>query len=176
MINNIMPQFIPLIKEQEIQRQIQKTGQQISKDYKGKDLVLLGVLKGSFIFLADLTRKISIDHEIDLIGASSYEGTSSTGQILFTKQPDLELKDRDVLLVEDIVDTGNTLLKIIEFITLLDPRSIKICSLIDKRERREVKIDVDYSCFSLEKGFIVGFGLDYNEKYRNLPAIYDLKL
>ncbi|MBT3175657.1 MAG: hypoxanthine phosphoribosyltransferase [Desulfobacula sp.] len=171
-----MPQFIPLIKEQEIQRQIQKTGQQISKDYKGKDLVLLGVLKGSFIFLADLTRKISIDHEIDLIGASSYEGTSSTGQILFTKQPDLELKDRDVLLVEDIVDTGNTLLKIIEFITLLDPRSIKICSLIDKRERREVKIDVDYSCFSLEKGFIVGFGLDYNEKYRNLPAIYDLKL
>jgi hypoxanthine phosphoribosyltransferase len=171
-----MPQFIPLIKEQEIQRQIQKTGQQISKDYQGKDLVLLGVLKGSFIFLADLTRKISIDHEIDLIGASSYEGTSSTGQILFTKQPDLELKDRDVLLVEDIVDTGNTLLKIIEFITLLDPRSIKICSLIDKRERREVKIDVDYSCFSLEKGFIVGFGLDYNEKYRNLPAIYDLKL
>ena len=129
-----MPQFIPLIKEQEIQRQIQKTGQQISKDYKGKDLVLLGVLKGSFIFLADLTRKISIDHEIDLIGASSYEGTSSTGQILFTKQPDLELKDRDVLLVEDIVDTGNTLLKIIEFITLLDPRSIKICSLIDKHE------------------------------------------
>jgi len=171
-----MPEFIPLLNEQEIHLQIQRTGQAISQDYKDKDLVLLGVLKGSFIFLADLTRQIKIDHEIDLIGASSYEGTSSTGQILFTKQPDLELKDRDILLVEDIVDTGKTLLKIIEFITLLDPRSIKICSLIDKRERREVKIDVDYSCFSLEKGFIVGFGLDYNEKYRNLPGIYDLKL
>jgi hypoxanthine phosphoribosyltransferase len=171
-----MPEFIPLIKEQEIKQEIQKTGQRISKDYKGKDLVLLGVLKGSFVFLADLTRQISIDHEIDLIGASSYEGTSSTGQILFTKQPDLDLESRDVLLVEDIVDTGNTLFKIIEFIQLLNPRSIKICSLIDKRERRKVKINVDYSCFSLEKGFIVGFGLDYNEKYRNLPAIYDLKL
>ncbi len=171
-----MPQFIPLLKEEDIHRQIQKTGQQISNDYKGDDLVLLGVLKGSFIFLADLTRQITIDHEIDLIGASSYDGTSSTGQILFTKQPDLELKGRDVLLVEDIVDTGNTLVKIMEFITLLHPRSIKICSLIDKRERRKVEIDVDYSCFSLDKGFIVGFGLDYNEKYRNLPAIYDLKL
>ena len=169
-----MPEFIPLITEQEIQQQIQRTGEHISRDYKDKDLVLLGVLKGSFIFLADLTRQITIDHEIDLIGASSYEGTSSTGQILFTKQPDLELKGRDVLLVEDIVDTGNTLFKIIEFITLLHPRSIKICSLIDKCERREVKIDVAYACFSLEKGFIVGFGLDYNEKYRNLPAIYDL--
>jgi hypoxanthine phosphoribosyltransferase len=104
------------------------------------------------------------------------QAIQKTGQILFTKQPDLELEGRDVLLVEDIVDTGNTLLKIIEFIKLLNPRSIKICTLIDKRERRKVKIDVDYSCFSLKKGFIVGFGLDYNEKYRNLPAIYDLKL
>jgi hypoxanthine phosphoribosyltransferase len=83
---------------------------------------------------------------------------------------------RDILLVEDIVDTGNTLFKIIEFINLLNPNSVKICTLIDKHERREVKIDIDYSCFSLEKGFIVGYGLDYNEKYSNLPAIYDLKL
>ncbi|MBU1341906.1 MAG: hypoxanthine phosphoribosyltransferase [Proteobacteria bacterium] len=171
-----MPQFIPLFSEQEIKNQIKTIGQQISFDYKTKDLVLVGVLKGSVIFLADLTRQISIDHEIDLVGASSYEGTSSTGQIVFTKQPDLALEGRDILLVEDIVDTGNTLFKIIEFMKLLDPRSIKICSLIDKHERREVKIDVEYSCFSLEKGFIVGYGLDYNEKYRNLPAIYDLKL
>ena len=171
-----MPEFIPLISEEEISARVQKTGEDIAKDYKDLDLVLIGVLKGSFIFLADLSRKISIDHEIDLIGASSYEGTSSTGQIVFTKQPDLELEGRDILLVEDIVDTGNTLSKIIEFIQLLNPRSIKICSLIDKHERREVAIDVDYSCFSLEKGFIVGYGLDYNEKYRNLPAIYDLKL
>lgn len=171
-----MPEFIPMISQEEIAKQVKRVGQEISQDYKGKDLVLLGVLKGSFIFLADLTRQISIDHEIDLIGASSYQGTSSTGQILFTKQPDLELENRDILLVEDIVDTGNTLMKIIEFTNLLNARSVKICSLIDKHERREVKIEVDYSCFSLEEGFIVGYGLDYNEKYRNLPAIYDLKL
>jgi hypoxanthine phosphoribosyltransferase len=171
-----MPEFIPLISEEEIKTQVQKTGEEIAKDYKDRDLVLVGVLKGSFVFLADLSRKISIDHEIDLIGASSYEGTSSTGQIVFTKQPDLELEGRDILLVEDIVDTGNTLSKIIEFVRLLNPRSIKICTLIDKNERREVEIKVNYACFSLEKGFIVGYGLDYNEKYRNLPAIYDLKL
>lgn len=171
-----MPEFIPLISEEEISARVQKIGEQIAEDYANLDLVLIGVLKGSFIFLADLTRAISIDHEIDLVGASSYEGTTSTGQIVFTKQPDLELEGRDIVLVEDIVDTGHTLLKIMEFIRLLNPRSIKICSLIDKHERREVNIDVDYACFSLEKGFIVGYGLDYNEKYRNLPAIYDLKL
>jgi len=171
-----MPEFIPLISEEEIKAQVQKIGEQIAEDYTNLDLVLIGVLKGSFVFLADLTRAISIDHEIDLVGASSYEGTTSTGQIVFTKQPDLELEGRDIVLVEDIVDTGHTLLKIREFIRLLNPRSIKICSLIDKHERREVDIDVDYACFSLEKGFIVGYGLDYNEKYRNLPAIYDLKL
>ncbi len=171
-----MPEFIPLISEQEIHDQIKIIGNTISEDYKDRDLILVGVLKGSFVFLADLTRRISIDHDIDLIGASSYEGTTSTGQIVFTKQPDLELEGRDVLLVEDIVDTGRTLTKIIEFVKLLNPGSVKICTLIDKHERREVKIDVDYSCFSLNKGFIVGYGLDYNEKYRNLPAIYDLKL
>ncbi len=171
-----MPEFIPLISRSEIDKKIKKIGEHISADYNNKNLVLVGVLKGSFIFLADLTRQITIDHEIDLIGASSYEGASSTGQIVFTKQPDLELEGRDILLVEDIVDTGNTLIKIVEFTKLLNPKSIKICTLIDKRERREVEINVDYSCFSLEKGFIVGYGLDYDEKYRNLPAIYDLKL
>ncbi len=171
-----MPEFIPMISEEEIKEKTQEVGKQIAKDYKDQDLVLVGVLKGSFVFLSDLTRQISIDHEIDLVGASSYEGTSSTGQIVFTKQPDLELEGRDVLLVEDIVDTGQTLSKIIEFVQLLNPRSIKICTLIDKHERREVDLEVDYSCFSLDKGFIVGYGLDYNEKYRNLPAIFDLKL
>ena len=171
-----MPEFIPLISEDEIKEKTRELGVKISEDYKDLDLVLVGVLKGSFIFLADLTRQINIDHDIDLVGASSYEGTATTGQIVFTKQPDLELEGRDVLLVEDIVDTGLTLSKIIEFVQLLNPRSIKICTLIDKEERREVDLDVNYSCFTLEKGFIVGYGLDYNERYRNLPAIYDLKL
>ncbi len=118
-----------MISKEEIKEQTREVGKQIAKDYKDKDLVLVGVLKGSFIFLADLTRQIAIDHEIDLVGASSYEGTSSTGQIVFTKQPDLELEGRDVLLVEDIVDTGQTLSKIIEFVQLLNPRSVKICTL-----------------------------------------------
>jgi len=171
-----MPELIPLISQQEIKEKIQEIGQKITQDYKGLDLVVVGVLKGSFIFLADLVRQITIDHEIDLVGASSYEGTSSTGQVVFTKQPDLELKGRDVLLVEDIVDTGQTLSKTVESMQLLNPRSIKICALIDKNERRETQINVDYSCFYLDEGFIVGYGLDYNEKYRNLPAIFDLKL
>jgi hypoxanthine phosphoribosyltransferase len=171
-----MPEFIPLISEQEIRDKIEILGQQISSDYKNKDLLMVGILKGSFVFLSDLIRQISIDHEIDLIGASSYKGTSSTGQIDLYKKPYLDLAGRDIVLVEDIVDTGRTLMKLIEMMSSLHPKSVKVCTLIDKHERREVKIDVDYSCFSLEKGFIVGYGLDYNEKYRNLPAIYDLKL
>ncbi|MCW8800044.1 MAG: hypoxanthine phosphoribosyltransferase [Desulfobacter sp.] len=171
-----MPEFIPLISQQEIKERNREIGQKITQDYKDLDLVVVGVLKGSFVFLADLVRQITIDHEIDLVGASSYEGTSSTGQIVFTKQPDLELKGRDVLLVEDIVDTGRTLAKTVESMQFLNPRSIKICALIDKRERREAQINVDYSCFCIDGGFIVGYGLDYNEKYRNLPAIFNLKL
>ena len=171
-----MPEFIPLISQQEIKEKNREIGQKITQDYKDLDLVVVGVLKGAFVFLADLVRQITIDHEIDLVGASSYEGTSSTGQIVFTKQPDLELKGRDVLLVEDIVDTGWTLAKTVESMQLLNPRSIKVCALIDKRERREAQINVDYSCFCIDGGFIVGYGLDYNEKYRNLPAIFNLKL
>ena len=171
-----MTQLIPMISEEEIRTQVKETGRQISIDYAGKNLVLAGVLKGAFVFLADLTRAITIDHEIDLIGASSYSGTSSTGKITFTKKPDIDLEGKDVLLVEDIVDTGNTLCALLEYIKTLNPASVKICSLINKHERRETEIDVAYSCFTLEKGFIVGYGLDYNELYRNLPAIFDLKL
>jgi hypoxanthine phosphoribosyltransferase len=171
-----MPELIPLISQQEIKEKIREIGQKISQDYNDLDLVVIGVLKGAFVFMADLVRQITIDHEIDLVGASSYEGTSSTGQIVFTKKPDLELRGRDVLIVEDIVDTGRTLVKLVESIQSLNPRSIKICALIDKSERRETQVNVNYSCFCLDKGFIVGYGLDYNEKYRNLPAIFDLKL
>mgnify|MGYP001571526054 CR=1 FL=1 len=170
-----MPQLSPVFTQEQIQERVSELAAQICIDYKDKDLVLIGILKGAFIFLSDLTRRITIDHQIDLIGASSYEGTESSGQIVFTKQPDLSLKGKDLLLVEDIVDTGRTLVKIMEFTRLLNARSVKVCTLIDKQERREVEIDVDYTCFSLESGFIVGYGLDYNERYRNLPAIFDLK-
>lgn len=170
-----MTTLIPMISQEEINRRVIETGRKISVDYQDRKLVLMGVLKGSFVFLADLTRSITIDHEIDLIGASSYSGTESTGTITLTKKPDLDLNDKDILLVEDIVDTGKTLVAMIDCLKTEGPSSIRICSLIDKHERRELDIQVDYSCFTLEKGFIVGYGLDYNEKYRNLPAIYDLQ-
>lgn len=168
-------ELIPLISEERIHDHIKKIAAQISADYSGKNLVLVGILKGSFIFLADLCRQISINHQIDFLGASSYEGASSTGKLIFTKKPDLNLENRDILLVEDIVDTGQTLSKIIDFIRSLNPASVKLCTLIDKYERRTVHIDVDYHCFVLEKGFLIGYGLDYNEKYRNRSAIYSLK-
>lgn len=171
-----MPEFIPLISRQSIQDRVREIGEQITQDYQGKDLILTGILKGAFIFMADLSRQIKTDHEIDFIGASSYEGTHSTGQIVFTKQPDLEFKNRDILLVEDIVDTGVTLTRIIDYVHLLNPNSVAVCALIDKYERRKKAIDVKYACFSLKKGFIVGYGLDYDEKYRNKTEIYDLKL
>lgn len=171
-----MPEFIPLISRQTIQERVREIGEQITRDYQNSDLVLTGILKGAYMFMADLSRQIKIEHEIDFIGVSSYEGTHSTGQIVFTKQPDLEFKNRDILLVEDIVDTGNTLIKIIDFVTLLNPKSVAVCTLIDKHERRQREIRVQYACFSLEKGFIVGYGLDYDEKFRNKSEIYDLKL
>lgn len=171
-----MAELIPLISENEIKKRVGETGLKISKDYKDKNLVLIGILKGSFIFLADLSREISIDHEIDFVAAVSYKGTSSTGTVKLTKDIDIDIENKDILLVEDIVDTGNTMSALIDYLNSFNPSSIKICSLIDKHERREVDINVTYSGFYLEKGFIVGYGLDYNEQYRNLSSIYDLKL
>jgi len=171
-----MTTLIPMISQEEIAQKVKETGERISRDYKNKNLILIGILKGSFIFLADLTRAISIDHQVDLVGVSSYSGTSTTGIIKFTKEPDLDLKDKDILIVEDIVDTGHTLSALLKFFKTYQPRSMKVCALINKEERRDVEIVVDYSCFDLEEGFIVGYGLDYDQNYRNLPAIFDLKL
>jgi hypoxanthine phosphoribosyltransferase len=171
-----MAELIPIISENEIKKRVSEIGSKISRDYNDKSLVLIGILKGSFIFLADLSRKISIDHEVDFVGATSYKGTSSAGTVKLTKDIDIDIENKDVLIVEDIVDTGNTMLALIDYFNSFKPNSIKICSFIDKHERREVDINVSYSGFSLEKGFIVGYGLDYNEKHRNLSAIYDLKL
>ena len=171
-----MTTLIPMISQEEIAQKVKEMGGRISHDYENKNLILIGILKGSFIFLADLTRAITIGHQVDLVGVSSYSGTSTTGIIKFTKEPDLDLKDKDILIVEDIVDTGRTLSALLKFFKTYQPRSIRICALINKEERRDVDIAVDYSCFDLEEGFIVGYGLDYDQKYRNLPAIFDLKL
>ena len=171
-----MTTLVPMVSQEEIAQKVKETGQQISLDYENKELILIGILKGSFIFLADLTRVITIDHKVDLVGVSSYSGTSTTGIIKFTKEPDLELKGKDILIVEDIVDTGRTLSALLNFFKTYEPRSMKVCTLIDKSERRDVPVEVDYACFHLDEGFIVGYGLDYDQKYRNLPAIFDLKL
>ncbi|SMC68590.1 hypoxanthine phosphoribosyltransferase [Desulfocicer vacuolatum DSM 3385] len=171
-----MTTLIPMISQKEITQKVKEIGRQISLDYENKELILIGILKGSFVFLADLTRVITLDHQVDLVGVSSYSGTSTTGIIKFTKEPDLELKGKDILIVEDIVDTGRTLSALLNFFKTYEPGSMKVCTLIDKSERRETPVDVDYACFHLNKGFIVGYGLDYDQKYRNLPAIFDLKL
>ena len=171
-----MTTLVPMISQEAITQKVKKIGQQISLDYENKELILIGILKGSFIFLADLTRVITIDHKVDLVGVSSYSGTSTTGIIKFTKEPDLELKGKDILIVEDIVDTGRTLSALLNFFKTYEPRSMKVCTLIDKSERRDVPVEVDYACFHLDEGFIVGYGLDYDQKYRHLPAIFDLKL
>lgn len=170
-------ELIPAVGKEEIRKAIADLGGRISSDYRDRRLVCIGTLKGAFIFMADLVRQITIPLEIDFIGASSYEGeTSSSGRIRLTKRPDIDLKDKDVLVVEDIVDTGFTLVALIDFLRSFGPKSVKVCSLIDKKERRESEVEIDYSGIVVEKGFLVGYGLDYNEHYRHLPEIYSCKI
>jgi hypoxanthine phosphoribosyltransferase len=138
---------------------------------------MIGVLKGAFVFLSDLMRYLTIPVEVDFIRLSSYgKSDTSSGKIQIVSDIALDLKDKDILIVEDIVDTGLTLTKLGQHLQSFKPRSIKICALIDKLERRETDCKVDYACHTVEGGFLVGYGLDYAEKYRNLPAIYHLKL
>jgi hypoxanthine phosphoribosyltransferase len=173
-----MPEFIPIFKKTDIKQKIKEISHQISMDYQDHRLILIGVLKGAFIFLADLARQLTIEKvQIDFIGASSYgTKTSSTGVIRLTKDIDINIKGMDVLIVEDIVDSGITLSFLIDHLKKFEPRSVKICTLIDKRGRRENDIRVDYACHVIEKGFVVGYGLDYAENYRNLPDLYDLRI
>jgi hypoxanthine phosphoribosyltransferase len=173
-----MPEFIPVTRKDEIQRQLTVMADAISNDYRGRELILIGVLKGAFVFLADLIRQIKLETiKIDFLQASSYGAdTVSSENIVLKKDIDIDIRGKDVLLVEDIVDTGLTLSRIIEHLKGHGPRSIKVCTMIDKKERRMIDICVDYACMSVDKGFLVGYGLDYAENYRNLPELYHLKL
>ncbi len=173
-----MPEFIPVIEKLEIRHQILKIAETISKDYHGRELVLIGVLKGAFIFLADLSRALKrVEVKIDFIQASSYGAdTISSENIVLKKDIDIDIRGKDVLVVEDIVDTGLTLAYLVDHLQGFGPRSIKVCAMIDKRERRKTTIGVDYACTTVEKGFLVGYGLDYAEDYRNLPEIYHMIL
>ncbi|MFH1076707.1 MAG: hypoxanthine phosphoribosyltransferase [Pseudomonadota bacterium] len=170
-----MPTLNTVISEQDIQEKVKSLADKISSDYNGKNLVLVGVLKGAFMFFADLVRQLSIPLTIDFVRLASYGGdTKSSGQIKITKDIEFDIKGLDVLIVEDIVDSGLTLSFLVEHLMRFQPGSVKICALIDKKERREKDIIVDYSGFFLKKGFLVGYGLDFNEEYRGLPEISEL--
>lgn len=171
-----LPELSPVLSEAEIKNRVSVLARQISADYQDEPLVLIGVLKGAFIFMADLVRRLTIPVEIDFIKASSY-GTSDTssGKVRLSESPGTELEDRHVLIVEDILDTGQTIERLTASIARYRPRSIRVCACIDKKERRKTDFEADYICFSVDKGFLVGYGLDYAEQYRYLPAIFALK-
>ena len=162
-----------LIDEERLQARIKELGQQISADYAGQNLLLLCILKGGVLFLSDLMRQISIPHEIDFLAVSSYgrEVRESTGVVRILKDLDEPIAGRSVLIVEDIVDTGHTLAYIINILQARQPASLKICTLLDKKERRQVEIPVDYTGFVIPDKFVFGYGLDLDEKLRNLPFI-----
>jgi len=161
-----------LISKSRIQKRVAALARKISRDYKGRELVLIGILKGAFVFLSDLARQLSIPVSIDFIQVASYgASTNSSGVIKIKKDIDLPIVDKDVLIVEDIVDYGYTLDYLLRFIAHKKPRSVKICALLDKPSRRKVKVPIAYKGFTVPDRFIVGYGLDYNEKYRNLPYI-----
>jgi hypoxanthine phosphoribosyltransferase len=171
------PELVPILTKEEIQQKIIHLAGILSRDYAGKELLIIGILKGAFIFLSDLVRHLSIPAQIDFVRASSYGGTmSSSGKVALTHTVQIDVRGKHLLLVEDIVDTGLTLSSIQRYFLSQEPASIKICAFIDKYERREADIRVDYACHTTHEGFLVGYGLDYAENYRGLPGIYHLKI
>ena len=165
-----------LFTEEQIQEIVQRVGGEISRDYKDKNLLLVSVLKGSVVFMADLMRAITIPARIDFMATSSYgSGVKSSGVVRILKDLDLELKGYDILIVEDILDSGKTLQYLTRLLQSRGPASIRICTLFDKPERREVEVFPTYVGARIPDAFIVGYGLDYDEKYRNLPFVGILK-
>ena len=165
------PQIGVLITHEEIQTRIASLGAQITADYAGRSIVLVGVLKGSFMFLADLVRHIDLPLRIEFIGTKSYEGTTTSGQVQLTKDLDKPIQDEDVLLVEDIIDTGLTLNYLQHVMSQRAPRSLKIASFLDKPSRRRIAVEGDYIGFTIEDKFVIGYGLDFNQRYRNLKDL-----
>jgi len=161
----------PFLTAGEIQAKVKELARQISNDYEGKELLVVGLLKGAFMFFSDLVRHIRVPLTIDFIIASSYAKADTTGEVKIHCDMREEIKDRDILLVEDIVDTGITLNYLRERFLSRSPRSLRICTLLDKRERRIVDVPIDYIGFEIPNEYVVGYGLDYDNKYRNLPYI-----
>lgn len=165
-----------LFSEEEIKRKISELGEKISRDYKGKDLLIVGVLKGSVVFAAELLKEITINCEIDFMAVSSYgSSTESSGVVRILKDLDHCVEGKDVLIVEDIVDSGTTLAYLLDYLKARKVNSVKIVTLLNKPARRKIDVPVEYIGFEVPDEFIVGYGIDYAEKYRNLPFIGILK-
>ena len=162
-----------LFSREAIQKRVQELAGQISGDYAGRDLFVIGILKGAFIFMADLVREITIPCKIDFVRVASYGASSaSSGKVVMTKDIETSIKGRDILIVEDIVDTGLTLQYLVERLKERNPNSLKICVFLDKRQRRKVSFEADYVGFTIDDGFVVGYGLDFNEQYRFFSDVY----
>ena len=164
-----------LLSKEEIENKVSEIGAQITADYEGKYPVFVGILKGCFVFMADLLRQVDVTCTMDFMAVSSYSGTKTTGAVKINKDLQHDIKGRHVILVEDILDSGITLNYIKNYLSVREPASIKIATLLDKPARRQADIKADYACFEVPDAFVVGYGLDYNEKYRNLPYIGILK-
>ncbi len=161
-----------LLTEEEVDKRIQEIGDQISKDYAGKQVHLVCVLKGGVFFLCELAKRITVPVSLDFMSVSSYGGdTKSSGVVKIVKDLDESLTGKDVIVVEDIVDSGRTLSYLLEMLRDRGPKSLRLCTLLDKPDRRVVDVDVDYTGFQIPDEFVVGYGLDYDQKYRNLPYI-----
>jgi hypoxanthine phosphoribosyltransferase len=165
-----------IISEEKINERVQELGDEISKHYRGKHLTIVAISNGALIFLSDLVRKISIPVRIDTISASSYSGTESSGEVVYSDRLKLEVKDCYVILLDDILDTGRTLTKLKSFLETFSPIEVKTCVFLDKPSRRVVQCEGDFVGFNVPDEFVVGYGLDFNEYYRNLPYIGTLSL
>lgn len=165
-----------LVTEEELKSKVAELGAKISRDYEGKNLLLVSILKGAVVIMADLMRAVTIPCAIDFMQVSSYgSGTSTSGLVKIIKDLDADLSGRDVLIVEDILDTGVTLSNLVPMLKLRNPNSVRICAILDKPSRRKADIRADYTGFTVPDAFVVGYGLDYDEKYRNLPYVGILK-
>ena len=165
-----------LFSEEQLKNRVREIAQQITADYQGKEIMLISVLRGSFVFMADLCRAIDLPCTLDFMAVSSYgKGTKSSGQVQITKDLSEDISDRHIIVVEDILDSGTTLSYLLKILENRHPASIRLCTLLDKPDRRVKPVEVHYSGFTIPDAFVVGYGLDYAEKYRNLPYIGILK-
>ncbi len=169
-----MENYKIILTEEQIQKRVKELGAKITQDYKGKDLIVIGMLKGAIIFFADVVRNIKLPISMDFARLSSYRNGTVSGEMEMINDIRSDVKGKDVLIIEDIVDSGKTLHFFRELLQKKNPASIKICAFLDKKERREVEIDVDYAGFDIPCGFVIGYGLDYAERYREFPFLAEV--